>query len=467
MREFEMNDRTVSTSVHARRGLRAVLATSLLASVVVIGPMAPVAFAAPLITGVVTNDANANGAIDTAVGTGAEVGLGGVTVELLDSVGNPVDPDGAGPLTQTLATTAADGSYSLDAQADGSYIVRVTAPEGYIIDAAAAGDITRTSPTTGDSDVIVLAGSDGVVNPLVRPDFVLQLGYLNNPDGIITGSAPFDTADASCSPDPGVPAQPTLLNDTTTPPGIDCTKYDDNVRSGDNVAFNFAISGSAEDDTVFDVNDVVLQQTITPTGGAIINFARIPLACVPPSGGAGGTPPPFSKVEYWNGSTWVDYTGPGYTVPQDVPPAAAGQPLRLTCNKGTYSHGRRQHHRHHRARRPHVAQRQQLHQRSHRVRCDNAGNATGSARRPLGSPAIEIKARPEWDLRKGGFYRQDWTTATPTERARCPAPPASTPTSTSCSAADRKAGNEPLQQPHRRCRTSSTRSRVTAPRRSR
>jgi uncharacterized repeat protein (TIGR01451 family) len=442
-----MNDRTVSTSVHARRGLRAVLATSLLASVVVIGPMAPVAFAAPLITGVVTNDANANGAIDTAVGTGAEVGLGGVTVELLDSVGNPVDPDGAGPLTQTLATTAADGSYSLDAQADGSYIVRVTAPEGYIIDAAAAGDITRTSPTTGDSDVIVLAGSDGVVNPLVRPDFVLQLGYLNNPDGIITGSAPFDTADASCSPDPGVPAQPTLLNDTTTPPGIDCTKYDDNVRSGDNVAFNFAISGSAEDDTVFDVNDVVLQQTITPTGGAIINFARIPIACVPPSGGAGGTPPPFSKVEYWNGSTWVDYTGPGYTVPQDVPPAAAGQPLRLTCNKGTYATGdastigttvRID---------PTSPNGSSFTSEAIVFAADNDGNATAVPDEPLGSPAIEIKARPEWDLRKGGFYRQDWTSRDPDGAGPLPSTPGFYTYFNIMLGADRKAGNEPLQQP--------------------
>ena len=171
-----MNDRTVSTSVSTRRGLRAVLATSLLASVIVIGPMAPVALAAPLITGVVTNDANANGVIDTAVGTGAEVGLGGVTVELLDSVGNPVDPDGAGPLTQTVTTTAADGSYSLDAQADGTYIVRVTAPAGYIIDAAAAGDITRTSPTTGDSDPIVPVDHAERMAELV-PDSALEIRH--------------------------------------------------------------------------------------------------------------------------------------------------------------------------------------------------------------------------------------------------------------------------------------------------
>ena len=440
-----MNDRTVSTSVHARRGLRAVLATSLLASVVVIGPMAPVAFAAPLITGVVTNDANANGAIDTAVGTGAEVGLGGVTVELLDSVGNPVDPDGAGPLTQTLATTAADGSYSLDAQADGSYIVRVTAPEGYIIDAAAAGDITRTSPTTGDSDVIVLAGSDGVVNPLVRPDFVLQLGYLNNPDGIITGAAPFDTTDPACIPDPGVPTVPTLLNDTTVPPGIDCTKYDDNVRSGDNVVYNFAISGSAADDTVDSVANVVVQQTITPTGGAIINFARIPLACVPPTGGSGGTPPPFSMVEYFDGANWVQYSTASYTVPQDVPAAAIGQPLRLTCNKGTFTTGDAST----------LGTTVRIDPTSPNgssftsvgivYAADNAGNATGVPDGPLDAPAIEIKARPEWDLRKSGFYRQDWTTYDP------PGPTPSGPGFWTyynvMLGSDRKAGNEPLAQP--------------------
>ena len=442
-----MNDRTVSTSVTTRRGLRAVLATSLLASVIVIGPMAPVAFAAPLITGTVTNDANANGVIDTAVGTGAETGLGGVTVELLDGSGNPVDPDGAGPLTQTVTTTAADGSYSLDAQADGTYIVRVTAPAGYIIDAAAAGDITRTSPTSGQSAPVVLAGADSVVNPLVRPDFVLQLGYLNNPDGVITGSAPFDTTDPACTPDPGAPSQPTLLNDTTTPAGVDCTKYDDNVRSGDNVAFNFAISGSAEDDTVATVNDVVLQQTITPTGGAVVNFARIPIACVPPSGGAGGTPPPFSKVEYWNGSTWVDYTGAGYTVPQDLPPAAVGRPLRLTCNKGTYSTGdastigttvRVD---------PTSPNGSSFTSEAVLFATDNDGNATAVPDEPLGSPAIEIKARPEWDLRKGGFYRQDWTTHDPDGGGPLPSTAGFFTYFNIMIGSNRKSGNEPLQQP--------------------
>lgn len=445
-----MNERTMSkdlyTSPRAHRRLFGLLAGTLLAGTVVVAPMASgVAQAAPLITGTVTNDANADGVINTAIGIGAEVGLGGVTVELLDASGNSIDPDGAGPLTATTTVTAANGSYSLDATADGTYIVKVTAPVGYIIDSAAAGDVVRTSPTTGESAPVVLAGTDSVVNPLVRPDFVLQLGYLNNPDGIITGSAPFDTTDPACTPDPGVPVTPTLLNDTTVPPGVDCTKYDDNVRSGDNVVFNFAISGSATDDTVTTVADVVVQQTITPTGGAIINFARIPLACVPPTGGSGGTPPPFSKVEYFDGANWVQYSTASYGVPLDVPAAAIGKPLRLTCNKGTFTTGDAST----------LGTTVRIDPTSPNgssftsvgvvYAADNAGNATGVPDGPLDAPAIEIKARPEWDLRKGGFYRQDWTTYDP------PGPTPSGPGFFTyynvMLGSDRKAGNEPLAQP--------------------
>jgi uncharacterized repeat protein (TIGR01451 family) len=434
----------------SRRAVGAAMATSLLASVIVIGPVAPVAFAAPLITGTVTNDANASGVIDSAVGTGAEVGLGGVTVELLDGSGSPIDPDGAGPLTQTLTTTAANGSYSLDAQADGTYRIKVTAPSGYIINPVVnggAGDVTRTSAITGESDQVVLSGSDAVVNPLVRPDFEMQIGYLNNPDGIITGAAPFDTSDAACTPVAPVPVLPNVLNDTTTPPGVDCTPYDDNVRSADNVAFNFAISGSAADDTVATISDIVVQQTITPAGGAIINFARIPIACVPPSGGSGGTPPPTSVVEYWNGSAWVNYTGAGYTVPQTLPLAAAGKPLRLTCNKGTYSTG-------------------DASTLGTTVRVDGESpngskfeseaivfavdaslNALAVAAGPLDAPEIEIKARPEWDLRKSGFYRQDWTTHDPDGAGPLPSTAGFFTYFNIMIGSNRKSGNEPLQQP--------------------
>ena len=434
-----------------RRGLFGMLAGVLLTSTVVVAaPMAAgVVSAAPLITGTVTNDANADGVVNTAVGTGAEVGLGGVTVELLDALGASIDPDAGGPLTQTLTTTAADGSYSLDALVDGTYKVKVTTPAGYIVDPVAAGDVVRTSATTGVSADVVLAGVDAVVNPLVRPDFVLQLGYLNNPDGIITGAAPFDTADPACVPDPGVPTVPTILNDTTTPPGVDCTPYDDNVRSADNVAFNFAISGSADDDTVSSISDVVLRQTLTPTAGAIVNFARIPIACVPPSGGSGGTPPPTSKVEYLalDGITWVDYTGAGYSVPQDLPVAAAGRPLRLTCNKGTYSTGD--------ASTLGTTVRvdgtspegSKFLSSAELFAVDNALNALAVPVGPLVAPEIEIKARPEWDFRKSGFYRQDWTTTDPDGAGPLGSVPGFYTYYSVMIGSDRKTGNEPLQQP--------------------
>ncbi|HRE01632.1 MAG TPA: hypothetical protein PLV68_10050, partial [Ilumatobacteraceae bacterium] len=221
------------------------------------------------------------------------------------------------------------------------------------------------------------------------------------------------------------------------------------VRSADNVAFNFAISGSAADDSVGSVANVIFQQTITPSDpGALINFVRIPTICTP--GNGGGTPPPSSRIEYWDPGTssWVEYAGPstGYLVP-DVPAAGIGQPLRLTCNKGTYTTGDA------------ATLGTTVHidgvatngssfaSEAVLFAVDPNGAAIGVADGPLGGPDINISSRPEWDLRKGGFYRQDWTTADPDGAGPMQREAGFYTYYNIMIGADRKAGNEPLEQP--------------------
>ncbi|HRE01631.1 MAG TPA: SdrD B-like domain-containing protein, partial [Ilumatobacteraceae bacterium] len=92
------------------------------------------ASAAALITGTVIDDANADGVVNTALGTGAEVGLAGVTVELVDDLGNVLDS----------AITDAMGAYSLDADGyEGDARIRVTTPAGWVVGTSGAGSITR------------------------------------------------------------------------------------------------------------------------------------------------------------------------------------------------------------------------------------------------------------------------------------------------------------------------------------
>jgi protocatechuate 3,4-dioxygenase beta subunit len=83
------------------------------------------------ITGTVQSDNDNNNTGDTS--------LGGVTIELLDAAGNPIDsdPNTLGVQT-TTTTTAADGSYSFAGITPGNYQVKLTNPTGY----------TNVTPTT-------------------------------------------------------------------------------------------------------------------------------------------------------------------------------------------------------------------------------------------------------------------------------------------------------------------------------
>lgn len=87
---------------------------------------------------------NGNGLQDA-----GELGVAGVTVELLDGNGNSIDPDGAGSLTKTLTTTNALGEYMFTGLNAGSYMVEFSnLPSGFDL----------TSQNTGSDDEL---DSDG------------------------------------------------------------------------------------------------------------------------------------------------------------------------------------------------------------------------------------------------------------------------------------------------------------------
>ncbi len=102
-----------------------------------------------------------------------EPGVGGVTVELLDSAGGAIGS----------VTTAGDGSYSFTGLAPGSYSVRVVYPVGAVGSPADQGGDdavdSDADPTTGQSSPVVLSSGQvdvdldvGVYTPAVVGDFV-------------------------------------------------------------------------------------------------------------------------------------------------------------------------------------------------------------------------------------------------------------------------------------------------------
>jgi protocatechuate 3,4-dioxygenase beta subunit len=106
-------------------------------------------------------DLNNNGLQDA-----GEVGVQGVTVELLDAAGNPIDKDPATAGVQpTVTTTNALGEYLFTGLNGGEYKVRFsTLPAGYVVVAKNAGtnrdidsDGNALSAATSTTDVITLA----------------------------------------------------------------------------------------------------------------------------------------------------------------------------------------------------------------------------------------------------------------------------------------------------------------------
>ena len=146
--------------------------------------------AAGTITGRVFQDYNANGLFDNTGGTTAvDRGLAGVTVTAYDSAG----------ANQGSATTATDGTYSLDATGTGPYRLEFTnLPTGYFPSARSTDSVNGGTATNAGSTVqFVTDGDTSNVNLAInRPTDFCQ----NNPELVTTCFVGTVTSDTSSDP---------------------------------------------------------------------------------------------------------------------------------------------------------------------------------------------------------------------------------------------------------------------------
>ncbi|WP_053382754.1 DUF5979 domain-containing protein [Leucobacter celer] len=221
------------------------------------------AWAAPgdLAHGTVYSDANKNGALDAGAAGDADVGLEGVTVNVLDADGNL--------LASTV--TAADGTWAISESAVTGTPARIE-----IVTADANGDVYGTYTTTNAENhfarssapnraVADLTGTDVELNALVYPVWKLDLKLADDPNGvggksILTGAPTWD---------------PNSAED-----GFDDSTSNTRVRSADIVAFNWSLTAESEDGSIGDTfADAVFEQTILFSDGAVANFVSIPAIC--------------------------------------------------------------------------------------------------------------------------------------------------------------------------------------------
>ena len=262
------------------KALAASMSVTIAVAAVILG--APLAAAAdpivPMLSGTVTLDANANGAIDATTADGfVEAGQAGVQIDVVcvatDAVILTTTSDAAGAWAFENFDLAADQLGC----ADGVVVVRATVLDDQysITNAAGANQTPRTADEqVGESAPITLTDtSTEVVNTLTRPDWYLNLTIpidaSTSGPAVFTGSDPFDVG---CPQD-----------------GKDCSANDLTVRSADTVTFTWAVTGSSLDDLAPTLDAVVLEQTLILNDGAIANFARIPARCKP-AGGGGAVP---------------------------------------------------------------------------------------------------------------------------------------------------------------------------------
>ena len=121
------------------------------------------------------NDENGDGLLDA-----TEPGIGGVTVDLVDSSGNVV----------ASVTTSADGSFSFEGIAEGDYVIQISDNSGEL------NGLTETTGTGGSVPITVNAattGGDGVLDT-VGDDGTPTFGY--NAPGTLSGTV-FSDSDNS------------------------------------------------------------------------------------------------------------------------------------------------------------------------------------------------------------------------------------------------------------------------------
>ncbi len=256
---------------------RVLTALALFASLLSFSPLE--AASPPAISGVAFRDVNADGLLDA-----DENPLAGAQVELRDATTGLIV---AGPVT-----TGPDGAFVFENQPEGTYRVRVTSPDNFLVSDATVDN--QINPIAGNekvgrSDPIVLGATDDIViGAAVRPRPELGLGYFG--PGIIDGTPDFNL-DGACA-DPS----------DTIADGEDCGPDNGVVRTQDITQFVWSVTADNYEPGAPNLSDVIFEQTIIPSGGAEMAFESIPVVCVAPPSGSGGTNPISSIVENPDGS---------------------------------------------------------------------------------------------------------------------------------------------------------------------
>lgn len=114
----------------------------------------------------------------------------------------------------------------------------------------------------------------------------LSLGLFG--PGTQDGSAPFNESGACSS------------TSAKAGPGDDCGEANGQVRTQDNVVFNWSITANSYTPGQTNPKNVVLEQILHPGTNAALSFTRIPARCLP--AGGGGTNPPSAITTASNGA---------------------------------------------------------------------------------------------------------------------------------------------------------------------
>ncbi len=247
-----------------------------LAMVAALTPSLPLLAATPpAISGTLYRDINANDAFDA-----GEPPLAGVEVVLRDAVSGLVV---GGPVV-----TAADGTYTFENLPTGDYLVDIDAPINYLVSGTSPDNaFTPTGDgTTGRAGPITVGATDDLtVDGLIRPRPELSLGYFAT--GLVDGSPTFNTS-GTC----------TSAADASID-GDDCGPANGVLRNNDTLVSNVSVVADNYEPGAPDLQNVIFEQTIIPGPGSSVDFARIPVVCLPPTG---GTTPPSDIIYNADGS---------------------------------------------------------------------------------------------------------------------------------------------------------------------
>ncbi len=257
---------TLANSVVTSAGVSAPITVSGAQSVTGIdaGATTPVS-----ISGTVFSDANDNGLVD-----GADAGIGGVTVQLLNAQGQP---------TGVTTTTAANGSYSFTGLQPGTYSVHVVMPNADVGGMfSQLGSNTPPQPTGGTANTASNLLVDG--NFSAGSDVTAALAFTGWTLSTNTAATPFGGG-------PGDGIEIATTNGTIAY-ALDPKGYTDgyaSVMAPDNANPNY--SGGSGTHAAFFVDDdaiETLSQTVTLTGGQVYEIGFDLNETTPGAGNPGG-----------------------------------------------------------------------------------------------------------------------------------------------------------------------------------